>query len=111
MLAYVKHTADQYDAFPVGIYIAITDTKELIHSSFVPGPDYDIYQKTWYNDGLFSEKLIFGDVYFDEDSQSYVVGASGVLCLDGKNIGVAAADIYLDAISKIVSEVRLEACF
>lgn len=107
-LAYIQHTANQYDAFPAGIYIGTTDGK-LIHASFVPGPDYYVLEKPWYQEGIRSEKFIFGSVYFDEDSQSYVVGASGVLKdKDGNVRGVAAADIYLDAISDIVREVTLE---
>lgn len=107
-LDYIKHTAGRYDAFPAGIYVATLDG-ELKHSSFVPGPEFHVFEKTWYQDGIKSDKFIFGSVYFDEDSQSYVVGASGVLKDSlGKIVGVAAADIYLDAISKIVSQVRLE---
>lgn len=46
---------------------------------------------------------------FDEDSQSYVVGASGVLKDgNGEVRGVAAADVYLDSISNIVSNIRIE---
>lgn len=107
-LEYIKHTADQYDAFPAGIYLGLND-RSLRHASFVPGPDFDVFSKSWYNDGLKSEDFIFGAIYFDEDSQSYVVGASGVL-KDGSGTvrGVAAADIYLDAISEIVADVKLE---
>ncbi len=109
MLEYIKHTANVYDSFPAGIYTAISESSKLIHASFVPGPDYDINVKSWYHEGLASEKFIFGSVYFDEDSQSYVVGASGVLKDgSGQTIGVAAADIYLNAISEIVSQVQLE---
>lgn len=107
-LNYIKHTADTYESFPAGIYLATTDGS-LIHASFVPGPEYNIFEKPWYQDGIKSEEFIFGSVYFDEDSQSYVVGASGVLKdKNGAVRGVAAADIYLDAISEIVKEVQLE---
>lgn len=107
-LNYIKHTAKQYDAFPAGIYIGLKDGS-LRHASFVPGPEYNVFEKPWYNDGLKSEPFILGAIYFDEDSQSYVVGASGVLkSKSGVVRGVAAADIYLDDISKIVSEVKLE---
>lgn len=107
-LAYIKHTANQYDAFPAGIYIATTDGA-LHHASFVPGPEYDVFEKSWYIDGLVSEEFIFGSVYFDEDSQAYVVGASGLLKNKNGGVrGVAAADIYLNAISQIVSDVKLE---
>lgn len=107
-LNYIKHTANRYEAFPAGIYVATPDGK-LMHSSFVPGPEFNIFEKPWYIDGIKSEKFIFGSVYFDEDSQSYVVGASGMLKdRSGHVAGVAAADIYLDAISNIVSQVQLE---
>lgn len=107
-LNYIRHTVNQYDAFPAGIYLAMTDGK-LIHASFVPGPEYDLFAKPWYIDGLKSEEIVFGEVYFDEDSQSPVVGASGVLkTKSGQVRGVAAADIYLNAISQIVSDVQLQ---
>ncbi|MFG6332646.1 MAG: methyl-accepting chemotaxis protein [Lachnospiraceae bacterium] len=108
MTAYIKHTAGQNDAYPAGLYVALLDGS-LYHASFVPGPDFDATAKSWYQDGLQSEAFILGDVYFDEDSQSYVVGASGML-KDGNGAvrGVAAADVYLDSISRIVSGVQIE---
>ncbi len=108
MTEYIKHTAGQNDAYPAGLYVALTDGS-LYHASFVPGPDFNALVKSWYLDGLESEEFIMGDVYFDEDSQSYVVGASGVL-KDGRGSvrGVAAADVYLDSISDIVSNIQIE---
>ncbi|MCI9048280.1 MAG: methyl-accepting chemotaxis protein [Hungatella sp.] len=108
MMDYVRHTAGQNDAYPAGLYVALTDGT-LYHSSFVPGPDYDPLGKTWYQDGIKSDAFMFGDTYLDEDSQSYVVGASGVLkSRDGSVRGVAAADVSLDSISQIVSQVQIE---
>ncbi|HBN57217.1 MAG TPA: methyl-accepting chemotaxis protein [Lachnospiraceae bacterium] len=108
MMDYIRHTVDQNDAYPAGLYVAFTDGS-LYHASFVPGPDFDATAKSWYQDGLVSDSFILGDVYFDEDSQSYVVGASGALkAADGTVRGVAAADVYLESISRIVSEVQLE---
>ncbi len=108
MMDYIRHTVGKNDAYPAGLYVALTDGS-LYHASFVPGPDFDATAKSWYQDGIKSDSFILGDVYFDEDSQSYVVGASGVLKTSGGSIrGVAAADVYLESISKIVSEVQLE---
>ena len=108
MMDYIRHTVNQNEAYPAGMYVALTDGS-LYHASFVPGPDFDAKSKSWYQDGIRSDAFILGDVYFDEDSQSYVVGASGVLKAgDGTVRGVAAADVYLDSISKIVSKVQLE---
>lgn len=107
-LAYIKHTAEKYESFPSGIYIATLDGT-LTHATFEPGPDYDVFEKSWYHEGLESEEFSFGAVYFDEESQSYVVGAAGALRdSSGTIIGVAAADIYLNAISSIVENVTLE---
>ncbi len=108
MTEYIRHTVDQNEAYPAGLYVALTDGS-LYHASFVPGPDFDALSKSWYQDGVASEDFILGDVYFDEDSQSYVVGASGVLKDgNGEVRGVAAADVYLDSISRIVSQTRIE---
>lgn len=108
MQEYIRHTVDQNEAYPAGIYVALSDGS-LYHASFVPGPDFDALSKSWYQDGIRSENFILGDVYFDEDSQSNVVGASGVLKdALGQVRGVAAADVYLDSISDIVDGIRLE---
>ncbi|EOS37657.1 hypothetical protein C808_03637 [Lachnospiraceae bacterium M18-1] len=108
MEEYIRHTVDQNSAYPAGLYAALTDGS-LYHASFMPGPDFNALEKSWYKDGITSEDFILGDVYFDEDSQSYVVGASGMLKGEGGEIrGVAAADVYLDAISDIVAEIQLE---
>lgn len=108
MKDYIKHTVDQNDAYPAGLYVALKDGS-LYHASFVPGPDFNALEKSWYQNGIESEDFILGDVYFDEDSQSYVVGASGALKDSrGKVRGVAAADVYLDSISDIVQDITLE---
>lgn len=108
MQDYIKHTAGQNDAYPAGLYVALTDGS-LYHASFVPGPDFNALVKSWYQDGLTSQDFILGDVYFDEDSRSYVVGASCALKnKDGSVRGVAAADVYLDSISQIVSGIQIE---
>lgn len=108
MIEYIKHTVGKNDAYPAGLYVALTDGS-LYHATFVPGPEFNALEKSWYLNGLDSEEFIMGDVYFDEDSQSYVVGASGVLkSKNGVVRGVAAADVYLDSISNIVKNIQIE---
>ncbi len=108
MQEYIRHTVDPSCAYPAGLYVALTDGS-LYHASFVPGPEFNALTKSWYMDGVKSESFLLGDVYFDEDSRSYVVGASGMLKnADGSVRGVAAADVYLNSISEIVKEVQLE---
>ena len=54
---YVKHTVDQNDAYPAGIYVALKDGS-LYHASFVPGPDFNALEKSWYQNGIESESFI-----------------------------------------------------
>lgn len=108
MQDYIRHTYGRYDAYPAGIYVALTDGT-LYHTTFVPGADYNALEKSWYQNGIQSEDFILGEVYFDEDSQTNVVGASGKL-MDraGHTRGVVAADVYLDSISDIVGHIQIE---
>ena len=108
MKRYIRHTAGQNEAYPAGLYVALADGS-LCHSSFVPDPDFDVLSRKWYTDGIQSEDFILGDTYIDEDSQSYVVGVSGILKdVSGGVRGVAAADVCLNSISDIVSGIKLE---
>lgn len=50
MTEYIKHTAGRNDAYPAGLYVALTDGS-LYHASFVPGPDFNALVKSWYLDG------------------------------------------------------------
>ena len=108
MQEYIRHTVDGSDAYPAGIYVALTDGS-LYHATFVPGPDFNALEKSWYKNGIQSEDIILGDVYFDEDSQSNVVGASGIFKdSQGHAKGVVAADVYLDSIADIVNQIQIE---
>ena len=81
---YILHTVNPGSACPAGIFVGLKDGS-LYHATYKPGDDYVLTDRTWYKSGIQSEEITLGDVYFDEDSQSYVVGASGIL----KEIGRA----------------------
>ena len=108
IMRYVKYAAGQNESFPAGMYVALANGMIYL-SSFVPGSDYDPLAKTWYKDGLRSENFMVGDVYLDEASNTYVVGVSGVLRdRNGQARGVAAADVSLESISRIVRNITVE---
>lgn len=105
---YIKLTAQKNSAFPAGIYI--TDKEgNMTHATFVPGEDYNVFEKSWYVNGLKSSVIEFGEVFFDEESQKYVVGVSGQLKdKQGSVRGVIAADLYLNEISNLVKNVKIQ---
>ena len=45
MQEYIRHTVNQNDAYPAGLYTALTDGS-LYHASFVPGPDFNALEKS-----------------------------------------------------------------
>ena len=61
MTEYIKHTAGQNDAYPAGLYVALTDGS-LYHASFVPGPDFNALVKSWYLDGIAPGACVWGGV-------------------------------------------------
>lgn len=108
MMDYIRHTVNQDSSCPAGLFVGTIDGT-LYHASFVPEPDYDFFVRAWYKDGIETEDLIIGDVYFDGDSNAYVVGISGTLKdADGNKRGVVATDVYLNAISDITKNIHLE---
>lgn len=107
-LAYIRHTANINSAFPDGLYFATTEG-QFIHSSFVPDASYEPRERVWYKEGLPSNDFVFGSAYLDIITGNNVVSASAALHYkDGTIRGVAAADIYLTAVSDIVKQVQIE---
>ncbi len=107
-LDYVHHTKGLSSACPGGIYIA-TENKEVYANWELPSPDYDPTTRGWYKEGLANPSFAFGDAYFDLTINDMVVTATAVLKnKDGSVRGVAAGDVQLEEISRIMSSVKLE---
>ena len=107
-LAYVRHTEGLSASCPGGIYTA-TENKEVFANWEVPSADYDPTTRGWYQEGLTHQKFAFGDAYYDLTIDDMVVTATCALkTKDGALRGVAAGDVQLTEISRIMSAVRLE---
>ena len=107
-LDYVHHTKGLNASCPGGIYMA-TETKEVFANWEVPSADYDPTTRGWYKEGLTHRKFAFGDAYYDLTINDMVVTATCVLrTKDGAVRGVAAGDLQLSEISRIMASVRLE---
>ncbi|MEG1684299.1 MAG: methyl-accepting chemotaxis protein, partial [Oscillospiraceae bacterium] len=106
--AYVNHSATLYADLPTGIYFGTPDGR-VVHPTFFPDSTYHVTEKGWYQDGLKSESFVISPVYVDAATGSNVVTLSSVLKNpDGSVRGVAATDIFLDAIAAIVAPVQFE---
>ena len=107
-LSFLKTTANQYDAFSNGMYIGYTNGK-FLGVTFTPDASYDPRVRDWYKVGIQSDDFTLGPAYLDADTKSYVVSASAKLKDKNGNVkGVAAADISLSAITKMIKPITIE---
>ncbi len=53
--AYIRHTVNRSDAYPAGLYVALTDGS-LYHASFVPGPEFDALRSEEHTSELQSQR-------------------------------------------------------
>ena len=107
-LAYQGYMTDPNSSIPSGMYIGTKD-KDMIDPSWEPDPGYDPTSRDWYKEGLNNTTFRFGEAYLDAETQQIIVTVSHVMHDKNGNLyGVAAGDVYLDSISNIVANIKLE---
>lgn len=105
---YLFSVADQYpDRIPAGIYCGLTDGSYL-DKVWTPDEDWVMEERPWYQKGLHSEEITFGEMYLDANTGEYIIS---VFCnlknSDGEVIGVLCADVQLDQMDQILRETKL----
>lgn len=105
---YLFSVADQYpDRIPAGIYCGLTDGSYL-DKVWTPDEDWVMEERPWYQDGLHSDDITFGEMYLDANTGEYIIS---VYCnlknSGGEVIGVLCADVQLDQMDRILRETKL----
>ena len=100
---YIYNIADSYpDTIPTGIYCGLTDGT-YIDKMWTPGDDWVMKERPWYIQGIEADEVVFGDVYLDADTGSYIVSVfTNISDQQGNVVGVISADVQLDAIDQIL---------
>ena len=94
-------------AFPGGLYVGTTDGR-MIHGTWVPDASFAPTVRGRYLDGLNRSDFRFGAPYLDAITHEIVAPASAAFRDSYGNLrGVAAGDVELAEISRIVSDVRI----
>lgn len=107
LLAYLGSTKDKHESYPLGVYIG-TDQGDVINAfDFVPSADYVVTDRDWFKEGLNRDSFGFGATYVDANTGQSCLSASVKLKSNGTVTEVASADIYLDQISEMVSNMKL----
>ena len=106
-LAYFEATSGKYDSFPSGLYAGDASGLYLDGSGWVPGDDYVVTERGWYKEGLSHATVTFGEPYVDAESGQFVVSATALLNRKDRNKMVLSADVYLDSVSEMVSQIEI----
>jgi methyl-accepting chemotaxis protein len=105
---YLFSVADAYpDRIPAGIYCGMTDGTYL-DKCWEPDADWVMTERPWYQEGLVSDELTFGEMYMDANTQDYIISAyCNLKDKSGKVIGVLCADVQLDKVDEILRNTSL----
>ncbi len=85
-------------------YIAYADKTLIMSGGWQPPEDFDFREREWYVGALDSEEVFLTNPYVDEQSGDICVTlAHSILDKEGKFVGVAAIDMYIDDIVAMVN--------
>lgn len=105
---YIYGVADAYpDLVPAGIYCGLC-SGEYIDKVWTPDADWVMEERPWYQDGLTSDEVTFGEMYLDANTKEYIISAyTNIKDSQGKVIGVICADVKMDKLAEILSEKKI----
>lgn len=106
-LQYLETTTSLIECIPNGVYEGDADENYLDGSGWVPDDDYIVTERDWYIEGLANNSFTFGEPYLDANTGDFIVSASVLLNRTDCRQKVAAADIMLSDITKMVSEIKI----
>lgn len=106
-LAYMKTTVGVNESFPSGIYVGDASGVYLDASGWVPDVGFVPSERDWYKEGLNHASVAFGDPYIDAESGQFIVSATALLDRLDRNKMVMAADVYLNDVSALVSQITI----
>jgi methyl-accepting chemotaxis protein len=106
-LEYLASTMNKNVSYPLGVYIGTSDDQLVNAFDFVPPADFVVTDRDWYKEGLNNDSFSFGATYFDVNTKEIIFSASTKLQPQGLIERVAAVDLDLKEISKMVSGMKL----
>lgn len=89
------------------IYYTSTDNKMAAASGYVPDPDVDFTQRSWYLGAMETDGTYYESPYLDVDSGRIVITISRKIVIDGQTTGVLAEDIFVDTVIEIVNQCQV----
>ena len=86
------------------IYIGLANGEFITGGDWVPPDDYDPRARVWYREAEDAGDTIISKVYIDRETGDRTVTISSPLHMDGRFAGVISADVFMNDISKWLSD-------
>lgn len=90
-------------------YVGYSDGSSIFSDGWVPEPgEYDVLTRDWYVQAAASDTPIVTDPYIDAATGRLVITCATKLVRNDKIVGVLAADIFIDNVSEVIGELRID---
>ncbi len=89
------------------IYYTSLENRMAAGSGYVPEPDIDFTQRSWFAEALNSEGLHYEAPYKDVDSGRIVITISRKITINGEVKGILAEDIFVDTVVETVNQCQV----
>ena len=86
------------------IYLGKPDKTMINSSGFIPGPDFDLTTRIWYQKALSSDEIITTPTFINQTQDKVIVTVAKSIYIDDSFIGVLAADIDIRTIVGFISD-------
>lgn len=70
-------------------------------------PDFDLKGRPWYEPVHKTEGLYYTDPYMDQVFGKVIMSVMKVVKVDGKDVGIVAADLFLDSLPSIMEQYKI----
>lgn len=87
-------------------YMGYADKRFASGDRWEAPADYDCTTRDWYIQAVEKGGLVYTAPYLDATTNKMIITIAKPVKQDGTIVGVAGADIYVDALTKIVSEAK-----
>ncbi|MFA7560940.1 MAG: HD domain-containing phosphohydrolase [Candidatus Izemoplasmatales bacterium] len=98
---------DQKSDIISSLYLGKPDKTMVNSSGFVPGPDFDLTTRIWYERAVQSDEVIITPAFINQTANRVIVTLAKAVYIDDVLAGVIATDIDIMAITNFVSEKQI----
>lgn len=106
-LDYLATTCVMQPEIPMGVYIGDNTNYWLDPSGWQPPEGYQVFEQSWYQEGLTHDTFTLGAPYVDASTGTYIVSATALFSSEAGVDAVISADISLEALSKDIASIRV----